>query len=265
MSYFGVSAYAAAAWDRQTTENYFKCFPKNIKRPATAVLFGTFGNCFPFVKRFVEWAGDKPHLVEIHISNECARRSGRDGKQIAKRLGTGEYDRALKEGNTKTLKLVVKRVEKVMEGLRAIANPYTSNVLISVGLEDNLGQESAARLLAQVKTGAGQVVVVRNPMTRQPRIANEWIEGHGRTYHAGQEIWNFDGIHVGAHGQLEDISYENALKAIRAAYKQFKAVFLWSADAQGWRGSGNSYEGRTYEISETEQEGFKYILREAQK
>jgi hypothetical protein len=152
-----------------------------------------------------------------------------------------------------------------MEGLRAIANPYTSNVLISVGLEDNLSQCSAAQLLAQVKTGIGKVVVVRNPMTRQPRIANEWIEGHGRTYHAGQEIWNFDGVTIGSHSQLEDISYENALKAIKAANKQFKAVFLWSADAQGWKRSGNAYAGRTYVISETEQEGFKYILREAQK
>ena len=262
--YFGVSAYPCNAWDKKTVDAYFRCFPKNIKKPATTVLPGPWGPCTKFLKRFIEFAGKRPHLIEIHISAETARRTGRNGKQIAPYLNVSQYNGALVNHDKAVLKLVDKRVNKIVKAIGPLCNEKTT-VVLSIGLEDNLIEGAAAELLDAVKAKCGSWKVCRNPMDRQPVINGEWVEGHGRTYHTGQDIWNFDGTHVGSHDEVEDIGYGNALKLIKQAGKQFRVVYLWSAVAQGWRYSGCPYEGRTFDIFTDEEEGFSYILKEAQK
>ena len=266
---FGVSAYSANAWKRKTLNDYFKCFPAECRRPATSVLWGPWGTPVEFIDRFIGWAAGRNHTVEIHISAETARRTGRNGKQIAPYLNVFDYQRALVSKNPEVLSKVNVRVDNIVERIAQICKPETK-IILSVGLEDNLSDKAALVLINTVKKNLKSKSlswkVCRNPMTRRPRVDAEWVEGHGRTFHAGcQNIWNFDGVHVGNHPKLDDISYDNALKVIQAANKQYNIVYLWSAVAQGWAGSGQPYEGRTYDITPEEQRGFSKIIRLAQK
>lgn len=259
--FYGVSAYPAAGWDEETVDNYFRCFPDAFKRPATALLWGPWGYPVAFAKRFIDWAGSRSHLVEIHISAETARRTGRNGRQIARNLGTTQYNKALEQHSVKVLNLVDKRVDEIVASIGPFTTSKTT-VMLSVGLEDNLSQAAAGELLDAVRARCGGWKVVRNPMLRQPKLGKELIEGHGRVYHPGQAIWNFDGVHVGPHPTLDDIGYENALKVIQQANKAYKAVFLWSATAQGWKNEpAQPYPGRRFVITKEEQIGFRFILR----
>lgn len=264
-SFGGVSAYPAAAWNRKTIKNYFKCFPDTIKRPATSVLWGPWGEPVPFIEEFIEWAGKRKHLVEIHMSAETARRTYRHGRQIAPTQSVYQYNKNIINRDTMTMGLIAKRVELIARKIDSIENENTK-VVLSVGLEDNLSEEAGCILVDYttkiLKKWDLTWKVCRNPMLRQCKCGRELIEGHGRTFHPGsQHIWNFDGVHVGSHDVVEDISYANALKLIEAANKQYRAVFLWSAKAQGWEFSGQPYEGRTFEIIDEEQTGFRQILK----
>lgn len=259
-----VSAYPANAWTKQTLRNYFLCFPENAKHPGTAVLWGPWGQPVKFVQRFIDWAGDRNHCVEIHASAETARRTGRDGNQIAKTLGVGAYNRALINHDPVVCEQVRKRIHTIGDKIFPLCKDSTK-IVISVGLEDNLSDEAAAVLLSEAKKAMPPGwKLCRNPMTRRPRIGREWIEGHGRDFHSGENIWNFDGVHVGSHNYLEDIGYTNAEKLIKEANKQYNMVVLWSADAQGWKGSGQPYEGRIYVISPAETVGYSNIIRSIQ-
>jgi hypothetical protein len=266
----GVSAYAAGAWNDETTDNYFKCFPPKLKRLCTSVLWGPWSNkrLVKFLERFIQFCGEREHLIEIHISAETARSTGRNGRQIAPKLSTAQYDKALREKDPKVLALVKKRVEKITMALAPIFSPLTT-LVYSVGLEDNLSQGAAKVLLGAANQESMLTTKVRNPMTQKPRIGFAWQERHGRNI-GGTEVHNFDGVTIGKFdGPIEDVSYENALKIIQRGIKenpQLKAIFTWNAPSQGLRNlSGQSYSGRTFEWLPEDVKGTRWLLKEAAK
>ena len=262
-SHFGVSAYPANAWNKKTVANYFECFPKTLKRVCTATLWGTWGEPLSFIGQFIEWAGNRHQLVVIHCSNECARRTGRAGKQIAPDLGVAAYDKALRKGDAAVLKLVEKRFARVAAQVLPLVHINTK-IVLSVGLEDNLSDEAAAVLMTHATFALPNSTwkIARSRMGGQHKVASEWTECHGRNYQPGCELWNFDGVHVGAHDEVEDIGFDNTVKAIQKADQEFKGVFLWDAKAQGWDGPGKPYEGRKFEIEVGQKLGFRRVLKQ---
>ncbi len=266
--YYGISAYAAAAWDGDTKAAYFASFPTRLARPATAVIWGTFGNPIAFIGEFIDTFEDRKHLIEIHISNECARRTGRNGKQICPKLPVAAYNAGLMERDPKVLMQVRRRVTDIVRNVVAIEADNTK-IVLCVGLEDNLNDDARFVLVNEVQAVLiAQGVdweVVTNPMTVSG--ANHSVEIHGRAFPKSFGIWNFDGVHVGEHPnyKVDDIAYGNATALIKNADKRYKAVFLWSAYAQDWDGTAKPYTGRTFTIPPEEVKGFRAVLKEISK
>lgn len=268
----GVSCYGGAAYDKKTKKNFFRSYPDDLKNPAIALLHGSFGPAFPMAKEFCARNADKKHLVFYIISNECSRRTGRQGKQICPELNVKAYNAALIAKDARVLRAIGKRVDLVLTKMAAVMND-NSVLWLQTGLEHNLSIE-AAQVLAQTvkqavlefykgnKAFAATHKIVNNPMTQTARIGKFLVERHGRDGDRC-DVWSFDGCHVGAHDDknMPDISYVNALGQIKKYKGQYKVVFVFSAYAQGWKNqSAQPYPGREHVISEEEVEGFKMVL-----
>ena len=280
----GISAYACGAWDKKTKHQFFKCFPPDLQNPAIAMLYGPWDTpkMIQVAKRFCKKFQDREHLIELCLSPETARRTGRSGNQISPGLCVRDYDKALRAKQKVILEAVDLRVRELLPLFAAVANENT-HLWLSTGLEHNLSLEAATVLARTVKKAVrewrtkgevlfgptdpfcGPIRIINNPMKQSGPLPVKGVltERHGRNI-GGTEVHNWDGVHCGAidSNAIEDCGYENVLKAIQKAKGKYKAMFLWSALAQGWRNQpAQPYEGRTYVISPEEIAGFNMILR----
>lgn len=239
-AYLGISAYGILSED-WPVKKFLSCYPNSAERPAVAALWGSFGTSTKGLVEFTRKFSDRAHLIEIHISNECARRSHRSGRQILPRLSTKVYQAAIENGTAK--KAVQRRVKKIIETLDPVVNENT-HLWLSTGLEHNLDAAAAKKLYRWV-TQAAPVAekIVDNPMTGVN--TGLFSETHGRK--AMGDVWNLDGVSINFKDGEDffDRMYPQTVVAI-GEMSQHKAIFLWSASQQGLRGIDGWNHGRSY-------------------
>lgn len=156
--YDGISAFAALS-KRFPCKTYLRAF-RGVPRPATAVLYGTFGDDFSCLNNFIRNNEGKPHLVEIHFSNESCRRSHRcyEG-EFFPQWSTPKYNRELRAMRPSLQTKITRRVNAILAKIHPAS---TSVVVLSTGLEDNLFLNSYLNLYASIKD-VWPYLVVRNP------------------------------------------------------------------------------------------------------
>lgn len=178
-------------------------------------------------KAFLTYFADRPHLLEIHVSNEAGRRkAGALGiGDFAPRLSVKEINRRLALGDIALLDEYRLRIDGLVSELAPYATIY-SQLVLSLGLEDNYRTE-AYRALKAVAEEAWPYLIVRNPCTGSKEVAPGHLkETHstGTRFKTGMCVANEDG------------NYGQGTSGSRAFLRRYKgcyATFLWRGRHQG--------------------------------
>lgn len=215
--------------------------------PALAVLWQTFGEDTSCVEAFLERFADKPHILEIHMSNQTCLH-GRvcyEGEILPGKTKASTYARLLEAKDADLLSLIQARVDEVVAFVATHKNS-NSRIIISTGLEDNFTSPAYNLVLSLLK--AAQSVtdfeIARSPYNRKayPETLGEGdlIELHGFKPKLdpslnGRCIINNDGEDIVFHSSPAD--KELTVNQVPSFLKRYLdkgcLVFLWWSSPQG--------------------------------
>jgi len=217
--YAGVSSFAATS--PRFPCDAFLATADFAQRPAMAILWGTFGDDLTCTARFTERYKDKPHLLEIHFSNETCRRNHNcaDGELFGS-MSVSEYSKALERSDPAVLSAIRDRIRNIRHSAEAIRNDHTYLVL-SAGLEDNYTARAFVVLAGELaKEWPYLIVRSGSKFATYPR------ESHGLGARCGGTtiVANVDGDR-GSRRTEQSFLKRNAGVCL--------AAFLWRADHQG--------------------------------
>lgn len=237
-----VSAFAAQAFNNAQCSQFLRVF-NNVHTPCTAILWKTFtisknNLC---TQRFLSRFKGKPHILQIHFSNEAGRRNRRLSKyEHLPGISVNEYNRRLGRGHGRTVRAIQKNAKEIQEFILQYRN-INSRILISTGLEDNYSTEAFKTILRTIKPIIKDVEFIRNPVGEHEKYYNgaDFIELHGMQPHIrsiGQCIQNLDGISIKFSDGLPN-TQEILLSAVPDYIKRGQALscltFLWWKEPQG--------------------------------
>lgn len=263
----GLSAYGICS-PTFPVKRFMRCFPENIEYPAIAILYGTFGYSKKGIKAFCAAFADRKHLIECHISNECSRRTGRQGNQILPNLNVAGYQNWL-EHQLPVLrrKPIKERVDEVLAFLKPVTNSNTI-ITLSPGLESDLHGQALDILNSMVlKMSQKKIVYSANGSADGLHGAN-FLESHSIYPSPTCAYWNNDGTSIAFHDG-EDfapcVQMNTYLESFRKNWSTKKAVFIWDASSQGLDGSSLTnpigYTGRDFKVTDNAILGKYTMLR----
>lgn len=198
------------------------------KKPAISVLYETFGLDHTCLHRFMQRYHDKPHIVQIHFSNEVCRRNKNclATDTLHPELSVKNHNRLLERMSIETQIEISLRLFFLRSSLEGAINGNT-RVILGAGLEDNYSSRAFENLVRQF-------------------IANGWPYEISRNRHAGGKSFRnvqFQEFHSakGKPGRLacianEDGNYGQTAKKSQkflSRYRKCTAVFLWREAHQG--------------------------------
>lgn len=180
----GISAYQIMSknWTAKQCRTLIRALDLS-EEPAVAILwrsFGTATRCLESIKRKAA-ASPKNWYIEIHLSNEAARRSGRASEwDLLPALTMVEYSQSLESPNGETLGAVSSRVRKIGEVVTDLPNTRWG---LTLGLESNLSLKAAKKLRDLIRQW-WRYEIVYSPLTGHPwafggRISGTTYELHG--------------------------------------------------------------------------------------
>lgn len=227
--YRGVAAFAAMN-PRYPCEQLLRTLDR-VKRPAIAILWENFGDDPVCVQRFTDRYHDRPHLLQIHFTNEACRRKRSCFKNFHAEAGIGDYNRLLEGMPEATRTEVIERLNKIIAFIESVRTPNT-RVVLSVGLEDNLSNLAYENLVSVIRAN-WPFELSRNRHTGgRSLLFADFEEKHSARGRPGRLacIANEDG---NDHGKSQS-------KKFLKRYRACAAVFLWRGRHQGrvgkWRG-----------------------------
>jgi len=244
LPFTGLSCFAGMS-PRFPVERVLAAYPADARKPAIALLHGTFGRSTRLISAFISRFSDRPHMIELHFSNETARigRGRPYPSDLLPRTDIKTYDRGLARGDAAVMRAVRRHAAKIRKRYEPLVmqNPNTVFVL-STGLESMLSG-AAHRRLADAIRGKWPVPLARAPF-RLPgcaRAGADLREIHRilprQSECQSATIFNTDGTSVDT-GDGESwnqrISLADAERFMERQRGAF-AVFLWSASLQGLR------------------------------
>lgn len=261
--FLGVSAYAAMS-ERYPCQRLMRA-TYHSRKPAIAVLWRSFGESTACMEWFMDLNRHRPHLLQIHITNEVCRRNRRcfEGEFLP-RVSVGSYNKLLSSRDPRTLQLLRERVSGIVEFINHASNPNTV-VILSTGLEDNysilvgdtINNDAYFAVLDAVRA-EWSGLVSRNPEkdwyypgTEEPaelqEVHDDWSASFPNT------IANEDAVSANREDSLRFLEH----------YKDSFAIFLWRAAQQGagqrrWRPPRE----REYRFPIREEIEFSNLLKE---
>lgn len=213
------------------------------KQPAVSVLFGTFGYDLSCLARFAERYRDKPHLIQIHFSNEVCRRNGNCIDEFFQGLSVNAYNKKLEAMDGDTQVAISLRTFFIVSSVLSLANENTQ-VVLGAGLEDNYSSaafENLARQLA--KTWPWHLSRNRHTGGRSLKgvIAEEFHSAKGKP---GSILCIAN----------EDGNYGQSVKDSQAFFRRYArcaAVFAWREEHQGRSEGGKRIPPKDREFTYT--------------
>lgn len=215
--------------------------------PVMPVLYGTFGTNFACVAEFARTNAGRPHVIQLHFSNEACRRNRRclDG-ELHKDLSIERYN-ALIERSASTNE-TRERLRDLTSKISSLANPY-SRIILTTGLEDNFS-EKAFRNMKSFLESSTQYEIVRSPV-KIPASRDYLMEYHGLQHVCDrQTIASNDGSNIGM-SEAREFGSHTASCAI---------ALFWTCGAQGTCGGFTPPVSRSFNISWEDALAFKYFL-----
>lgn len=218
-------------------------------RPAISVLYATFGLDHTCLHRFMLRYHDKPHLVQIHFTNEVCRRNRNCESYDTLRpdLSVKEYNRALEQMDTHTQIAISLRLFFLRSAIEAAVNENT-RIILSAGLEDNYSSRAFENLVDLFARNGWPYEVSRNRHTGGKSFRGAQLqEFHSAKGKPGKMpcIANEDGNY----GQTKNDS-----KKFLKRYRKCDAVFLWRERHQGRSKGGKRVPPRDREFIYTVQD-----------
>lgn len=224
------------------------------RRPAMTVLYGTFGDDWSCVSRFIDRYRDKPHLLQVHFSNETCRRNRncRSGEMRGD-LSVAQYSRAIEGGDPAILREIRDRIRDIRAVVEILRGRETYLVL-SAGLEDDYTPGAFSRLVRELEKEWPYLIVRSgSKFSTFPRERH----GLGARCEGSVLVANVDGAVAG---------YFTQRKFALANKDDCLATFLWDKDHQG-RGRRNSSKVdpklRVFEWTPEDVVSYGAILEEA--
>lgn len=246
----GLSAFAAMN-DRFPCDRYLATVNQS-PRPAMSVLWGTFGFNPSCVEAFTHSNAHRPHLVQVHISNETCRRNRVCGAgELMGHLNVKKYNKALQFPQFDVIKALVERVEEIKAFTTWVGTPNTIWVL-DTGLEDNY-TTGAYNIVEFVVRRHWDGLISRNPLKGRARGGAEFLEKHGNgaSFRGAPCIANEDGA-------------RNNLSKSRVFMRKHAGCFasyLWRESHQGRiNGKWVPIEARDYVIPDEDLAGLGALL-----
>lgn len=123
----------------------------NVHYPATSILWENFGNDPSCVSRFLNKFKDRPHVLQLHFTNEACRRKNTCFDNLFLGSSVNAYNKKLEAIAPETEDAIQARVSQIVNFLEPLRNPNTK-IILSTGLEDNLslwGYRNLARVMKQ--------------------------------------------------------------------------------------------------------------------
>lgn len=248
--YRGLSAFAAMN-EKFPCDRYLAIVNQS-ERPAMSVLWGTFGFDPRCVMAFTASNAHRPHLVQVHISNETCRRNRVCGAgELMGHLNVRKYNKSLQFPQYDVIKALVERVEEIKSFIGWMGNPNTTWVL-GTGLEDNYSN-GAYNIVEFVVRRHWDGLISRNPLKGRARGGAEFLEKHGNgaSFRGAPCIANEDGA-------------RNNLSKSRVFMRKHAGCFasyLWRESHQGRiNGKWVPIEARDYVIPDEDLAGLGALL-----
>lgn len=203
---------------------------RGVEHPALAILWGTFGEDNDCLRAWFRQSRNKPHTLEIHLTNEACVRN--------RRCREGEISGTRRE--------LVKRVRSILKVLLPVKNERT-RLLLSTGLEDNFSRREFRRRLKIIRS-VWPYEIVRNPLYGEYFSGADLLERHGLYVPIARPcVFNFDGHNVGngnGHGRYRPRVTRSEVRAILSRARRCDLAFLWEANSQGLYGGKNFTDPR---------------------
>lgn len=197
--------------------------------PAITFVWGTWGEkgeCACAAK-FMQQNWWRPHLVQIHFSNENCRKHHicREGELYGS-LSPSAYNRALENYDFFVYLAIQQRILDIRGWTDLHKNPNTT-LMLSTGLEDQYSFRAYRQLSAYLHApGHWPHIVNRNPLGGRPYVYGDFYEKHGLSARCrinGANIANEDG---------SDPDAEDSERFLRNNKDCF-ARFTWRKEHQG--------------------------------
>lgn len=232
-TWMGISAYAAMS-ERYPCQRLMRASYRS-QHPAISVLWRSFGESTSCMEWFMNLNRHRPHLLQIHITNEVCRRNRRcfDG-ELLPQLSVSAFNQRLLNRDPTTLSALSERVRSIVQFVARAANSNTV-VVLGTGLEDNFSflegdvvNQEAYLAYYQVVREAWSGLISRNPekeltapTTEEPA---ELLEVHD----------DYSGAwpNVIANEDAVSATKDDSIKFIEIYNGSF-AIFLWRAGQQG--------------------------------
>ena len=235
-----------------------KCYPKDLKYPAVAILANRFGRKWGNLKTFCN-AQTKQFAVEVHFMSGPARRNGKQEKfDLWRGMPVAELNYRLEKGTLPYLAAHIKTLRLNLED--CLRNCPKATVFICPELEDNLTNEAFRKLLQAFKkefaVWTNRPRWVRSPCTGgNELLRGVLLERHGRTIYPCK-VYNPDGVSVAFHDGEDyfDTMTMDTLRKYFAKHSAARLRFIWPAYMQGVGSSGSfnypSILGRDYIVTD---------------
>ena len=214
----------------------------NSAAPTLAVLWGTFGEDTQCLAMWFDQLKGRPHLLEIHLSNEACRRNNRCYESdFLPRLSVSQLNKRLESGDDEIISRYTTRIIAIREAIAPFIRG-NGEYLLSTGLEDNFSEGAYRKVLALVQENWPHKTVrspVGDPSRRRSDSAT-YMEGHGATPQFKdnvQCIVNLDGddMHFPHRAAVtrRSVSWEGSQQFVARYQQKCRATFLWAAPWQG--------------------------------
>jgi len=239
----GVSFYAIQGYSKNECARALKVF-NGLRKPALAMLWGTFGVSNQCIQQYLEKFSATPHILEIHITNNtCLRgRICRRG-EILRGIVPRRYNTLLESKDPGLMAALKGRINSIVITMKRIRGENTQ-LLISTALEDNYSlaaYEVVRSLLVEAQT-VTPFLIVRSPMSgREQNVTNaDLFEAHGFSPRIdprweGRCLVNNDGDEIVFRGRVRPGQKRPSelLSYLKRYQSQGCWVFLWWSGAQG--------------------------------
>ena len=190
--------------------------------PIMPILVGTFGDDWSCVERFLASNKDKPHALEVHITNQSCHRLRRCKKG---EIGTGDtaaFNRALLTPTSPTNLTIETRIRDLESRLSKIKNNNTT-ILVSSGLEDQYCNKCYSSVYNLIRTYIPYAKIIRNTILRNQSFVADYVESHF--------LWS----KCDANTIISNDGYSLNLSSVRR-YRQFysncRGAVLWISSLQ---------------------------------
>lgn len=273
--FIGISCLACQAYTERECDKLLPVFD-GVNFPAISILWGSFTLHNLCAQKFLDKVSDRPHLIQIHISNEVGRRNKRLAPyEFLSWLSINEYNSKLLRNDRATIRAIRTRLSRIMGFINQYANENTQFNL-TTGLEDNFTNAAFGRIARDIKEQWHGVVLVRNPVGNNYSTyfhgahlieLHGWASNETRNVH-GLCSWSNDGDDFdfgdgrGLRGALPISAMFDQIRHIRNSCRQ---IFLWWSGPQGIADRFIEPRNRSFQIHGSHVRAVNDLLRRLEK